>query len=383
MSSLPAPDQEAARLLALSRHDRAAARAALAELAVEEQVALVCALPASERTRLLDLMPAPEAVIPALPEAELVFTAKAIGLADAGWLLEHATVEQIQACFDLDAWKGDVLDLAALAEWFEALADAEDTTLVRAAQSMDTELLYLHLLGRISAQQKPNDEGFEPEPGSQTLEGQFFYRALHDDDDLATITRLLRRLFEEDYWLYFRMMLALSWESPSENEEFALRWRRGRLEDLGFPSREEALAIYTPLRTGEGEAPASDTSPLSTAAWRLPVWLPALPFDDAARHLVFRAASALSDDERRAFFFAFIALANRVAVADGLPLGDSESVPAALEKAATLSSLGLEDLARRQGTDAVTILRRAPLDRLFRIGVSLDPDARPPVASPA
>ncbi len=75
--------------------------------------------------------------------------------------------------------------------------------------------------------------------------------------------------------------------------------------------------------------------------------------------------------------------ANRVAVADGLPLGDAESVPTALEKAAALTSLGLEDLARRDGTDPVTILRRAPLDRLFRIGVSLDPDARPPVASPA
>ncbi len=383
MSSLPAPDQEAARLLALSRHDRVAARAALAELAVEEQVALVCALPVSARARLLDLLPAPEAVIPALPEAELVYTAKAIGLSDAGWLLEHASVEQIQACFDLDAWKGDVLDPAALSAWFEALADADDSTLVRAAQGMDTELLYLHLLGRISAQQKPSDEGFEPEPGSQTLEGQFFYRALREGDDLATITRLLRRLFEEDYWLYFRMMLALSWESPSENEEFALRWRRGRLEDLGFPSREEALAIYTPLRPGDVASPAGDASPLSTPAWRLPVWLPALPFDDAARHLVFRAASALSGDERRAFFFAFVALANRVAVADGLPLGDAESVPTALEKAAALTSLGLEELARSDRTDPVTILRRAPLDRLFRIGVSLDPDARPPVASPA
>ena len=201
-----------------------------------------------ERSRLLDLMPAPEAVIPALPEAELCFIAKAVGLADAGWILEHASDTQVQACFDLDAWHDDRLDPRTVATWFDALSDANSETLVRGARAIDAEILYLYLRSRISAYLKPNDDSWSPDEGDQTLEGQFYYRALADSDDLETVTRLLRGLFEEDYWLYFRMLQALTWEDPTENEEFALRWRVGRLEDLGFPTWEEAMRIYGFLR---------------------------------------------------------------------------------------------------------------------------------------
>jgi pimeloyl-ACP methyl ester carboxylesterase len=42
-----------------------------------------------------------------------------------------------------------------------------------------------------------------------------------------------------------------------------------------------------------------------------------------------RAAAELDDEARRRVFYAFLALANQVAVADQLPLGDVESIPRA------------------------------------------------------
>ena len=42
-----------------------------------------------------------EAVIPLIPEAELCYTCRAIGLEDANWLLPMATPAQVVACFDL------------------------------------------------------------------------------------------------------------------------------------------------------------------------------------------------------------------------------------------------------------------------------------------
>jgi hypothetical protein len=39
---------------------------------------------------------------------------------------------------------------------------------------------------------------------------------------------LLRTLFEEDYWTYFRLMQGALWELASDTEEWALRWRSGR-----------------------------------------------------------------------------------------------------------------------------------------------------------
>jgi hypothetical protein len=191
----------------------------------------------------------------------------------------------------------------------------------------------------------------------------------------------LRGLFEQDYWLYFRMLQALTWEDPAENEEFALRWRGGRLEDLGFPTWEEAMQVYGFLRPEQRLALPADTKPLSLEAMHLPIWMPRLPVAIDARHLVFRAAAGLEEEERRAFFFSFIALANRVAVADRMPLGDAESTPRAIEKAATLSSRGLELLANHHGVDAVSMLRTVPVTRLFRVGASLDREERRPVGS--
>jgi hypothetical protein len=373
--------REAQRILELARHDRVAARELLGALCVEEQVTLVCELPVAARSRLLDLLPAPEQVIPALPEAELVFTAKAIGLGDAGWILEHASDSQVQACFDLDAWHDDTLDPAALARWFDALADAGSETLTRGARAIDAEILYLYLRSRIGAYLKPNDDSWSAAEGDQTLEGQFYFRALNDGDDLETVVQLLRGLFEEDYWLYFRMLQALTWEDPNENEEFALRWRVGRLGDLGFPTWEESMRIYGFLRPEQRLALPAKAEALSVEGWQLPVWMPHLPVAIDARHLVFRAAAALDDDERRAFFFGFIALANQVAVADRMALGDAESIPAAIEKAATLTSRGLELLTNHHRVDSVSMLRHVPVTRLFRIGASLDRAERRPAGS--
>src|SRR6266850_5657482 len=109
----PAARTETAHeLLALARRDPRAAEQTLAALPIAAQVAAVCEAPLAERGRILGLVPEPEAVIPELPPAELCFTIKAIGLADAAWVLEYVTPEQTVAALDLDAWRGNELDVA-------------------------------------------------------------------------------------------------------------------------------------------------------------------------------------------------------------------------------------------------------------------------------
>jgi hypothetical protein len=186
------------------------------------------------------------------------------------------------------------------------------------------------------------------------------------------VGEVLDALFREDYWAYFRLMQGAIWELDSENEEWALRWRAGRLQDLGFPTWEEAMAIYgvLPARSLE-ELPEAPPEP-GEAEWRLPIWMPRLPVSPNAAHSLFRALAALGDEERRPHLFALLALANRVAVADHLPLGDVETIPQALEKAVALASRGLDHLAASHGLDPGAVLRRTSVERLFRVGFSLD-----------
>ena len=379
MASALLPPDESRRILDLAQRDRAAASEAVAKLPLDAQVALVCDASPAQRSALLELLPAPEEVIPRLPEAELCFTVKAVGLADAAWILEHASAEQVIAAVDLDAWHEHAPDLARLNEWLEVLSRTERTALARALRALDAELLILLLMSRIAVWQRPSgDDSWEPPAGSQTLEGQFYYAALSEKDDLAAVTAALRCLFEEDYWTYFRTMQGVVWELESDTQEWAYRWRKGRLEDLGFPSLDEAMSLYRFLRPEERGRITDSERPLDIAAWHLPVWVPGLPERADGVHRIFRAFALLDDEERRACFYAFVAVVNKLAVADRMPLSDSETTPRAIEKAARLIDLGLKHVAEKNALDDVEVVRRVTLERLFRVGANLDPaGARP------
>lgn len=381
MALVPRLPPEARRILDLAQRDRQAAREALGELPLDAQVALVCGSPVAERSRLLELVPAPEKLVPALPEAELCYTAKAIGLHDAGWLLEHARPEQVVACLDLDAWREDLPDRRALASWLRALVEAGEGPLLGAADAIDPELLVLFLADRIEVVLKPEDEGWEPPSGARSLEGQFWFRARREKDDLSDVEVWLRALFQNAYFVYFRLMQGVIHEAPSELEEWALRWRGGRLLDLGFPPWEEAMAIYGRLPADALAALPEEPASEELGTWPLPIWMPELPALAGEEPSLFRAMAGLADEERAPCVQAFVSLANKVAVANHLSLGDSESLPSAFERAARGASRGLDFVAGETGLEPTALLRRLSVDRLFRVGANLTgelPEEREP-----
>ena len=371
-------------ILTLARTNKKSAEAAMEKLSVAEQVELVCEAPLARRAELLELTPLPEAVIPELPEAELVFTVKSIGLSDSAWILEYATPEQFVACVDLDIWRGTTPDRKALDSWIDAFSELGSDGFLRAIRSLDPEIVVLFLKSRITADQRPprDDEDWEPPDGSKTLDGQFYFTALRDDDDIASLEALLRTLFQKEYWTYFRMMQGVIWELESDNEEWSLRWRTHRLQDLGFPPWDESMSIYRYLLPEQRSRIPKDARPLLVGEWHLPVWMPGLPSGLAGQHPIFDAIALLDPEERRSCFYAFVALSNKVAVADGMELSDADSTPRAIDKAARFASSGLEYIATEQGIEPVEVVRSVRVERLFNIGANLDPEAaRPPRTS--
>ena len=372
---------EARRLLKLARDDRRAAERELATLTPELQATVICEAPLAIRRQIIELLPDPESVIPLIPEAEFCYTCRSIGLADADWLLPMATDAQLVTSFDLDAWSGVKIDPVRLDEWMEALATTDDETFLRAARAVDPELLVIFLRNHVSVSLKPSEQDnpdWSPPDQSQTLEGQFYFVAKDPHDDLSSLLRLLHTLFAGDYWLYFRMIQAVLEEMQTENEEWALRWRTGRLEDLGFPSWDASMRIYGFLRPDRlAELPAK-TSALDLESWDLPIWITELPGVRSDERTLFRAIRELGPEERSTVFYALIALANRVAVADRMELGDPESLPIAIEKATRFASHGLELVARENGLSLEDSLRRVPIERLFRVGTNLDRESALP-----
>jgi hypothetical protein len=362
-------------ILGLARKERAAATQAIQAMTLDQQVALVCDTPLSRRTETLELLPAPEAVIPLIPEAELCFTVKAIGIEDAAWMLDHATSEQVVACMDLDGWRGTTANRAAIDRWLDTLAMTEPKSFLRSIRALDPELVVLFLKHRIQCFQKPDDdEGWQPPEGGQTVEGQFYFVAVREGDDLEPVSKMLRALFVADYWVYFRMMQGIIHELDIVNEEWALRWRTGRLEDLGFPPWDRAMEIYHFIRRDDRTTISDEATSLDVGEWHLPVWIPSLPASADHQHLLFRTLAQLDESERRSALYAFISLANKIAVADRMELSDAESTPIAIDKAADFASVGLEFISSELGLDATDVLRRVPLQRLFSVGANLEPE---------
>ena len=105
------------------------------------------------------------------------------------------------------------------------------------------------------------------------------------------------------------------------------------------------MQIYGHLRPGDRDRIADAGHPREVHEWQLPVFMSELPTAVQATHSIFRVAAELDDELRRGFFYAFVATANKLAVADAMPLSDADTLPEAIETAARVVSKGLEHLA--------------------------------------
>lgn len=368
--SRPAPGAEpsAASLLRLARRDREAARGRLRSVSVDRQAELVVDLRPESRVELLMLFDHPEEVVPLLPETEFCVTARATAMSEAPWLLEIATEEQIRACLDLDCWRSGEFEPERAVEWLAALVESGLDNLRRGVEVLDLEILILSLRSQVDVAVLTKED--TPPEGWFTIDGVVYFGP-HEGVDPATVRALVTAIHEGEPGLYWRLVYGLLFESPSECAEYALRWRVGRLSDLGFPELEQAMRVYRPLRPEE--ARPSET-PLPSSALvpssRLPRQL--------AGTLLAEALAKLPPQRAADLLGYVLAVANAVAVADGLSLSAAESVPRALDKAVRGIDRGLRELSRTRSRPPHEILDTTlPLD-LFRIGATLDPDLRTP-----
>ena len=177
--------------------------------------------------------------------------------------------------------------------------------------------------------------------------------------------------FDADQPLYWRLVYGMLFESPAELEEYALRWRTNRLQDLGFPDREQAMRVYRSLSPTSAEETAEvELRGDVVRSFDLPKQL--------RGSLLGEALCELSPEVASDVLGYVLGVANSIAIADRLPLSDPESVPKALEKTVEGIDTGLREVARVRGRPPHEILEgTAPLD-LFRAGATLKPELRGP-----
>lgn len=373
MSDQPAPRAEktparGSELLALGRRDRSAAREALAQLSLEDQAQLVGNLRPAVRSEFLMLVDRPEDVVPLIPEQEFVATILSGGMSEAAWYLEIASPEQRIATIDLDCWTTYELNLPSVEEWVDALIEAGRPTLTKALHELDPEIWVLAMREMSNVMVVSKEE--EAPPGWFTEDGVCYFEA-RDDASFARVKEIAQTAFSEAQPRYWQLVYGMLFELESECQEYALHWRTGRLKDLGFPDRDQAMLAYKPLK-----ADRLTTWDVDEEEQGALIPFESLP-DLLQGTLVGRALTQLPSGRAADLLGYVLAVANALAVADGMSLSDADSIPTAMRKALRGIDRGLHEVSTAQNLPPERVLDRTrPLD-LFRIGATLDSEIKP------
>ncbi|MBK6846544.1 MAG: hypothetical protein IPG96_02990 [Proteobacteria bacterium] len=293
-------------------------------------------------------------------------------------LLELARGEQVRDVMDLQVWRDPAnLDCTLLLEWMSALTQLSDGAFRRHYRALDVEVIALLLLRTTKIFLLQEDEQPDEPEGRffSTPDGWFVLDLVGDNetqnDQLAAFIGALYREAPDDARRLLHNVIA---ELPTELEETAARWRRGRLEDLGFSDANEALRIYayldptqvSPESDGTADQPLR-ADPEPTGQGEVATVVPPDPTCFWNRGL----AEVEDDDERRRLGAALVSLCNLNLAADRVDPSDLERVNRTLEHLRGRLSLGLELLSRGTPAAAPAALRQVALMRIARLGHSL------------
>ncbi len=292
-----------------------------------------------------------ERVVAGLPPAAFVRVARR--LREEGrleLLLPHASADQLVSLIDLDAWQGDRIDVARARRWLMAIgeswaaADKPRGALVDVMYAMDPEFWTLALFAetRIITLDLEDDASRQDALEAlaefrvwETPDGFFIIGVPDDEDGLATL-RVMARVYEDDLAQGRKLVLSVLAALPSEIEENLLRFRSGRLADLGFVEWRDAVALFRPL----------DYRAAAEAAPRDFRWLGGdegstiAPF--RGNELLRRATARLPDGEHGVRAREFLLLVNEVIAAQRLPPGDEVVGERAVDQTHATIALGLE-----------------------------------------
>lgn len=293
-----------------------------------------------------------EAIVATLPAASFVRMARRLhDEARLDLLLPRATPDQLVSLLDLDAWHGDRMDVPRARRWLVAIGDswaASDKprgALTELIYAMDPEFWTLALYGGTRVfvididDEQSRDRGIAELSELRIWETPdgFFLVGVPDDELGMSVLQALSRVYEDDLAQGRKLVLSIHSALPAEIEETLLRFRAGRLADLGFVQWEDAVKLFRPL----DHRAAADAAPRDFR-WLGGDDLGASMTSFRGNELLRRAMARLSDAEHGVRSREFLLLVNEVIAAQRLPPGDEAVQERALDQTQATLGLGLE-----------------------------------------
>ena len=357
-------------LLDLEKRDPRRAEALWHGLTREERLRAVLAAEGSARERLITLAKDSRTLVRLMAPDEFAATVLEVGPDDAGALIRLCTDEQLTFLLDLTGWWQEMFAPERYGAWLPVILSSGSDRVKRWLESVDLEVLTLLCASWFRVHKYlPNSDDQEP-PGDLpefTLDGVYHLEFI-DPTIAGVVAQALVVLAGELPQRYAELMEALLWESPAQLNEDANRWRRGRMADLGFPTREEALELWAVPPRGEADwtklAPKLSLGFPEAIHPRSNRMLGLLP-----DHLQLpKAAGSLDPAQVEALRFELAYVASAAVTALDADPADPEAVQRAGREGLGLVNIGLELVSGQDPLKADEVLARVPLAALARQG---------------
>ena len=284
-----------------------------------------------------------------LEPMEAYYIVKEIGLDRALPILLQLSQEQLQAGIDLDCWNRYDFGADNFDKWLTAFALAGPEALAKAFLSLDNVVQLLFLTQTVmvydpDTDQVPQQDKKNAKPRAMTPDG--FY-LLELKTELALKIHpftLLDALYQYDPTATHRLLSDVRVDLPTQIEEEALRFRSGRMNDIGFATPDEAAALFS--RPAIHQPLPRPQKPIDSARTRVPS-VYAGPLGETS--LLQQALSLIMDQERLAILEQEIVwVINSAIIAYGEKTQDIEQIMNIAGRVRDTISLGLESLLAQQ-----------------------------------
>lgn len=315
-------------------------------------------------------LPNPDAFIGQLPADDFYRMIKRIGYDDCLPILQLASVEQWQHLLDLDIWKKDRMDVEQTLQWLAGMAKADSQRFSSWALEDQSQLIALTLTQTADIFFREDQDDSDIPPGYQTLDGSFYFKS-REVHNAQTIHDVMAALAQNAPLDYPNLLLSLPAVIPAETEEELYRLRNNRIAEYGFPSYDEAVAIYAPLevtalpRDKMSHLPGRLATPESDSLIPSTPWMAVSDFPFLAEGFA-GITDPLQADRIR---LEFAVLCNTLIVADTwVGIDDEEDLVRISRKAAGYMNIAVEKICAEQGCTPSAVLTAHALQTLFRAG---------------
>lgn len=324
--------------------------------------------------RLIFEHPQPDRVMSYLPVEDAYRLIKQIGETDAVELFELATDEQVQGVFDFECWDKDRFNDKSAVHWFRVMNAVSDEVFESRIRELDFQFVVLFFKRRMAVERfdeiwdgdLPSDPKHYMPPDRRHL-----ITYLGKPDEIGLTHEVTQRIFRLDHDMYYRIIEAVYWESPTELEEWTYQDRAGRMADRGFPEYFSAIEIFSPVNPDlfkpaakaamTGMADGDDAEASRTR------YLQRYEHQDTFLHRML-ARDFPGRDEA---VIEVAGIVNMVSVGERISFADAEALRRVVVSVDGYLNIGLEHVTGGDEGEAVRTLSSVRLADVYRIGRGL------------